>query len=99
MMIKPRSKSNQTPILTPALPSNMTTVLSASVDSHTSVCYAAPPHTDLTGVTRAGLAGHAGPNVHRQTEAVLVQVQRPAVHLILVIGEIEHVLRKNRSSK
>ena len=99
MMIKPRSKPNQTPILTPALPSNMTTVISDSVDSHTSVCYAAPPHTDLTTVTRAGQAGHAGPNVHRQTEAVLIQVQRQAVHLILVIGEIEHVLLMNRSSK
>ena len=99
MMINPRSKSNQTPIPTPALPSNMTTVISASVGSHTSVCCAAPPHTDQTSVTRAGLAGHTGTNGHHQTEAVLIQVQRPAVHLILVTGEIEHVLRKYRSSK
>ena len=98
MTIVPSSKSNMTPILTPALPSNTTTVLSTSVDSHTSVCYAAPPHTDLTSVTRAGLAGHAEPDVHRQTEAVLIQVQRPAVHRIRVIGEIEHALRKYRSS-
>ena len=93
-MIKPKSKANQTPTRTLALPSNMTTVINASVGSHTSVCYAAPPLTDPTSVTRAGQAAHAGPVVHRQTEAVLRQAQRPAVHLILVIGEIEQALRK-----